>query len=54
MRKEIKELHALYCQPKPNCIVKIYNTELEPYPADDSEIGNKENNSLDIYVNLVV
>jgi hypothetical protein len=54
MRSRIDELHYQYCVPKPEFKFHLFDTEQEEYPDDESEAGQAQIQSINIYVNLVV
>jgi hypothetical protein len=54
MRGRVSDLHYEYCAPKPTYKFKLWDSQREPYPDNETEEAQAEIASIDIYVNLVV
>lgn len=54
MRSRVKDLHYEYCIPKPQFHFKLWDTERQTYPDNETEEAQAEISSIDIHVHLVV
>lgn len=54
MRARVAELHYEYCAPKPERFFKLWDSEVEMPPDNESPEGLAERESINKYVHLVV